>query len=59
MSELPLFKKATQPNVKAQFGGLPCDGVQGLCPELAAMLKGFFMLGPRRRVAAQQATASQ
>ena len=56
--ELPLFKKATQPNFKAQFGGLPCDGVHSLCPELAAMLKGFFMLDPQRRLTAQQAAAS-
>ena len=43
MCELPHFKR-TLSNFKAQFGGLPCDGVQGLRPELAAMLKGFFML---------------
>ena len=57
LSELPLFK-ATLPKFKAHFGGLPCDGVQGVCPELAAMLKGFFMLDPRRRLTAQQGAAS-
>ena len=57
MSELPHYK-ATQPNFKPQFGGLPCDGMRGVDPELAAMLKGFFALDPRRRLAAQPAAAS-
>ena len=41
LSELPHYK-AAQPNFKPQFGGLPCDGMRGVDPELAAMLKGFF-----------------
>ena len=41
LTELPLYSKTSAPRFQAQFGGLPCDGVQGLCPELAGMLKGF------------------
>ena len=45
LTALPLYSK-NPPRFQAQFGGLPCDGVQGLCPELAGMLKVFFHAGP-------------
>ena len=58
MTELPLYSKTSAPRFQAQFGGLPCDGAQGLCPELAGMLKGLFMLDPRRRWTARHGAAS-